>query len=180
MGVYVALLRGINIRQNNRIAMADLRELVGSLGHENVRTHILSGNVVFSSKKRSAKAIAAELEKAIDKRFGLKVAVIVRTQDELAKVIEANPFRDGTRYGSRYYAIFLSENPTKERVRAIDAAAFEPEKVAFGERVIYAWYVRGLQASKLAGELSDRKLGVTTTARNWNTVTKLLEIAEDT
>jgi uncharacterized protein (DUF1697 family) len=84
MPTYVALLRGINIGPRNKIAMADLRELLGSLGHEGVRTHILSGNAIFTSRRRSAQRLEADLEKAIRERFDLDIRVLVKTADELA------------------------------------------------------------------------------------------------
>jgi uncharacterized protein (DUF1697 family) len=179
MPTYIALLRGINLGSRNRIAMAELGELLGSLGHGDVRTHILSGNAIFASTTRSAAMLATEIERAIDRRFHLDVRVLIRTRDELAAIVKANPLEEATRDPSRYYAVFLDSNPKREVIDAIDPATFEPEEFRFGDRVVYAWYRNGMQRSKLAGALSDRRLGVTTTARNWNTVTKLLSLASD-
>jgi uncharacterized protein (DUF1697 family) len=174
---YVALLRGINLGSRNKIRMADLRELVEGLGHQNVRTHILSGNVLFESRRRDARALERELEKAIEHRFGFDVAVLVRSAGELEKVVAKNPLKRATAEGARLFVLFVDKNPGRDRLEAIDPKAFEPEEFAVGDRVIYAWYRQGLQGSKLAGALSDKRLGVTTTNRNWNTVTKLVELA---
>lgn len=179
MPTYIALLRGINLGSRNKIAMAELRELLGSLGHGDVRTHILSGNAIFTSSTRSAGKLATEIEGALDRRFHLDIRVLIRTSDELAAIVKTNPLEHATRDPSHYYAVFLGANPKREIVDALDPAAFEPEQFRLGDRVVYAWYRNGMQRSKLAGALSDRRLGVTTTARNWNTVAKLLRLASD-
>lgn len=179
MPTYIGLLRGINLGSRNKVAMAELRELLRSLGHADVRTHILSGNAIFTSSTPSAAKLGTEIEGAIDRRFHLDVRVLIRTRDELAAVVRANPLDEATRDPSRYYAVFLDADPKREVIDAIDPAAFEPEQFGFGDRVVYAWYRNGMQRSRLAGALSDRRLGVTTTARNWNTVTKLLNLASD-
>jgi len=174
---YVAFLRGINLGSRNKIRMADLRKLVEGIGHENVRTHILSGNVLFESRRRDTSKLERELEKAIEKRFGFDVAVLIRTADEVAEIVKRNPLPHATGEGARLFVLFLDRNPEPERLDAIDPAEFKPEEFAVGDRVIYAWFRQGLQGSKLAGALSDKRLGVTITNRNWNTVTKLLELA---
>jgi uncharacterized protein (DUF1697 family) len=178
MRTYLALLRGINLGPRNKIRMVDLRELVESLGHSNVRTHILSGNVLFESRRRDAHRLERELEKAIKGRFGFDVAVLVRTRDELEAIVRENPLPHATREGARLFVLFLSKNPSGDRIGEIDANAYKPEEFAVGDRAIYAWFRQGLQGSKLAGALSDKRLGVTVTNRNWNTVTKLLELAD--
>jgi uncharacterized protein (DUF1697 family) len=174
---YVAFLRGINLGSRNKIRMADLRELVADLGHENVRTHFLSGNVLFESRRRGISKLEREVENAIKERFGFDVAVLIRTADELAKIVERNPLPHATAEGSRLFVLFVDKNPAGERLEAIDPDEFKPEEFAIGDRVIYAWFRQGVQGSKLAGALSDNRLGVTITNRNWNTVTKLLELA---
>jgi uncharacterized protein (DUF1697 family) len=179
MPTYVALLRGINLGSRNKIAMAELRELLGALGHGAVRTHILSGNAIFTSSTRSAARLASEIEGAIERRFHLHVRVLIRTRDELAAIVKANPLPAATRDPSHYYAVFLDANPKREIVDTLEPDGFEPEEFRFGDRVVYAWYRNGMQRSRLAGALSDRRLGVTTTARNWNTVTRLLSLASD-
>lgn len=178
MTTYVALLRGINLGSRNKIRMADLRELVEGLGHGNVRTHILSGNVLFESRRKDAQRLERDLATAIKKRFGFDVAVLVRTAAELQRIVKKNPLGGATAEGNRLFVLFLDRNPAKDRLDAIDPKAFAPEEFAVGDRVIYAWYRQGLQGSKLAGALSDKRLGVTATNRNWNTVTKLVELAE--
>lgn len=178
MTTYLALLRGINLGPRNNIRMADLRELVESLGHKNVRTHILSGNVLFESHRRDTRRLERELEKAINERFGFNIAVLVRTRDELEEIVRKNPLPHATQEGRRLFLLFLSKNPSRDRIREIDAEAYKPEEFEVADRAIYAWFRQGLQGSRLAGALSDKRLGVTVTNRNWNTVTKLLELAD--
>lgn len=177
MTTYVALLRGINLGPRNKIAMADLRGLLDGLGHGEVRTHILSGNAIFTSNRRSIPRLEAEIEQAIRTRFGLDIAVLVRTRDELAAVVDGNPFPAAKRNPSHCFAIFLDKNPSKARLEAMDPATYAPDEIRLGGRVIYAWLPNGVQGSKVLGLLTDKRLGVTTTNRNWNTTTKLLELA---
>jgi uncharacterized protein (DUF1697 family) len=178
MTTYLALLRGINLGPRNKIRMADLRDFVKSLGHEHVRTHILSGNVLFETRRRKAAPLERELETGIKERFGLDIAVLVRTRDELEEIVRNNPLPHADTEGARLFVLFLSENPSRQRIKAIKAEAYKPEEFAVGDRAIYAWFRQGLQSSKLAGALSDKRLGVTVTNRNWNTVTRLLELAD--
>jgi uncharacterized protein (DUF1697 family) len=176
---WIALLRGINLGPRNKIAMAELREVLAGLGHGSVRTHILSGNAIFTSNRRSAQRLATEIERAIEERFGLDIAVLVRSRDELAAVIKANPFPAAKSDPSRCFAIFLGENAAKARLDRLDPASYAPDEIRIGDRVIYAWLPNGIQGSKVLGLVTDKRLGVTTTTRNWNTTTKLLELAGD-
>jgi len=178
MTTYIALLRGINLGPRNKIAMADLRGLLSDLGHGDVRTHIQSGNAVFTSVRRSPGRIAADIEGAIEGRFGLRIAVLVRTRDELADVIASNPFPAAKEEPSHCFAIFLTENPSKAAFDGLDPDTYAPDEIRLGDRVIYAWLPNGVQGSKVLGLLTDVRLGVTATNRNWNTTTKLLELAD--
>jgi uncharacterized protein (DUF1697 family) len=175
---YVALLRGINLGPRNKIAMADLREMLTKLGHRDIRTHILSGNAIFTSNRRSIPGLEDEISKAILERFGLDIAVLIRTREELAAVVARNPFEAAKDDPSKCFAIFVSKNPTKAKVDALDPASYAPDEIRVGDRVIYAWLPNGVQGSKVLALLTDKRLGVTTTNRNWNTTTKLLELAE--
>src|SRR6266576_2137838 len=173
MTTWMAFLRGVNIRSNRRVPMPALRDLLVGLGHADARTWIVSGNAWFTSRQTGSERIAAEIEMALEERFGFPVAVVVRSLEELEAVVAANPFPDAVADSRRFYAVLLSADPDPERLAAIDPAAVEPDVFAAGDRVIYAWYREGLQASKLAGMLTDRGLGVVATARNWNTITRL-------
>lgn len=178
MTTWVALLRGINVGRHKQLAMGDLHDVVASLGHGTVRTHLRSGNVVFTSPGGDATAIAAGLEAAIADRLGLAPRVIVRSLAELAEVIRANPLPHAIAEPSRLHVVFLDEAPSAAAIQTFDSARYEPDEARFGKREIYVHYPNGSATSKL-NDAAWKALGVTATARNWNTVTKLLALAEE-
>ncbi len=177
MTSYIALLRGINVGGSKRVAMADVRALLVDLGHGAVATHLQSGNALFESSRDDEAALAAEIEAAISGRLGLQVSVLVRTREEVARVVAANPIREAVADPSRLHVVFLSAAPEPALVAAVAAVAVEPEVVRFGEREVYVWYRGGFADSKLTGAFWERRLRVRATARNWNTVTRLLSLA---
>ena len=120
--------------------------------------------------------IVKAIERAITDRYQFDVRVLVRTKAELAAAIRANPLPVPN--GSRFLVSFLDRDPAASRVRHLDPAEFEPERFAFGSKVLYVWCANGIADSVLLPALSDQKLDVVATARNWNTVTRLLALAE--
>ena len=172
MTTFVGLLRAINVGGRNKLRMSDLRSLCESLGLEDVQTHLQSGNVVFRARTATAKTIEA----AIRKSAGIDVKVILRTAAELERIIAANPF-DATRDPSHLVVMFLDAAPTEEGRAALVKAHAGPEKIRFAGRELYIDYPVDIGHSKLTGTLIEKKLGVAGTARNWNTVTRLLEMA---
>jgi uncharacterized protein (DUF1697 family) len=175
---YVALLRGINVGAHRRVAMADLRALMGGLGYGDVQTLLQSGNAVFAAEG-SPERVTRDLEREIAAKLGVEVEVVVRTGEELAGVIERDPLGEVVSDPKRYQVSFLSAQPDAELARELAALDFAPERCVFSGREIYAWHPDGIHSSKLAKLLSGPRLGVTATARNWNTVVKLLEMVED-
>ncbi len=172
----VALLRGINVGGHNRLPMARLRELMEGLGLRDVRTLLQSGNAVFTSAL-TAEESAAGLEAALASELGLTARVLVRTMEEVAGVVEANPLPEAAAEPARFLVLFLSAPPDLERLGDLDRAAYGPECVAVRGREIYVWCAVGIIESKALKVLTDRRLGVSVTARNWNTVTRLLDLA---
>lgn len=178
MAVHVALVRGINVGKNNRLPMATLRGVIGDLGYTDVRTHLNSGNAVFTVPGRQQPVtVAKKLEGALLDETGLKLRVVVRSRKELADVIVKNPFSTEATDPARFLVAFLAEPVRAGRLRDVDADALAPELFHLARRELYLWLPGGLQNSPMMKLLSDQKLGVATTARNWNTVTKLLELA---
>jgi uncharacterized protein (DUF1697 family) len=173
----IVLLRGINLGSRRRVAMGELRELLGGLGHGDVRTHLQSGNVVLTSKLAPA-TLERELEREIAASLGVDVEVMVRTRDELARVIARNPLGDVASDPSRYLVSFLSAKPDPKVVRELAKLDVEPERFVISGRELYSWHPDGVHRSKL-GKRLERRLGVSATARNWNTVTKLLALADE-
>ncbi|MCL2551723.1 MAG: DUF1697 domain-containing protein [Actinomycetia bacterium] len=175
---YVALLRGINVGGKNKVPMQTLRELLARIGGTDARTHLQSGNAVFTHEERDPGVLAAELEQAIADELGLTITCMVRTGADLRRVVEANPYpMDGVN-GSRFLVVFLSGPAPRDKLAGIDQSAYAPDTLQPGEREIYAHFPDSIRDSKLGVKLNDRWLGVRATARNWNTVTKLLELVE--
>jgi uncharacterized protein (DUF1697 family) len=176
---YVALLRGINIGSRKRVAMADLRALLGDLGHTDVATYVQSGNAVFTGKQGDPAKLARQIERRIVRDLGVEAPVVVRTRDELAAVVDANPFPERTAEPKKLNVSFLSGEPDLKRLDEVGPEEYEPDEFALGDRVIYLWLPNGFQGAKLHDAFWQRaKLGVHATARNWNTVTKLLDLAD--
>jgi uncharacterized protein (DUF1697 family) len=176
MARQIALLRGINLGSSKRVKMAELRALCERLGYEDVQTLLQSGNVVFSTRKKPA-TVERELHAAIGEELGVSTLVIVRTHDELAAVVAAKPFPDAE--GKQLQVSFLDEPLGKETAKQVEDAAAGAEQVVIAGREVYAWHPDGIQRSALAALLAGKKLGVTASARNWNTVEKLLALAEE-
>jgi uncharacterized protein (DUF1697 family) len=171
----IVLLRGINLGATNRIAMAELREVL-ERKFDDVRTYLQSGNVVLSSTAKPEQ-VARSCERLIADRFSLQIKVVVRTRSELAKVVERNPLAAVAVDPKRYQVSFLEKKPPAATVSKLAAVAAGGEQLVVIGREAYAWHPDGVARSKLWAALAGRGLGVTATARNWTTVTKLLELA---
>ena len=174
MGTYVALLRGINVAGHNKIPMSALRELLGGLGHRNVVTYIQSGNVVLDVDGDTAD-VALSIERAIDHELDLDVATVLRTPDELAHAAAANPY--AAHVDPKRVAIaFLKAPPRPELASAVDPAVHHPDQFEIIGREVHLHCPAGFGRSRLNNALLEKKLGVVSTTRNWNTVNKLLDI----
>ena len=167
----------MNLVRHSRVSMPALRDLLTELGYEDVRTYLQSGNVVLTSRKAPAR-LAKELEQAVADELGVTPRVVVRTRTELAAVVRRDPFGSLATDPKRYQVTFLSEAPAPEVVAEVENTDCGDERVVFSGREAYAWHPNGIQKSKLARELG-RALRAEGTARNWNTVTKLLELADE-
>lgn len=176
MARHVVLLRGINLGSRNRIAMPELRSLLEDAGFEDVSTYVQSGNVVLSSAKKSDD-VARECERLIADRLGLAIDVVARTRPQLAKVVERDPLGQLATNPKRYQVSFLAARPPSGLRAKLERAKADQEAFAIHGREIYAWHPEGVARSKLWALLAGRDLGVTATARNWTTVTKLLELS---
>ncbi|MFE2261156.1 DUF1697 domain-containing protein [Streptomyces griseosporeus] len=176
--MYAALLRGINVGGSRKLPMADLRALLEELGHTRVRTYLQSGQAVFGAERGDEESLAAELARAIEKRFGFAVDVLVRDHAYLAAVADACPFPAGTLEPKQLHVTYFSAPVTPERFAEIDQAAFRPEEFRLGDRALYLYVPDGLGRSKLAEVLSRPRVtkGLIATSRNWNTVRKLVEL----
>jgi len=158
--------------------MPQLREALEDSGFEDVSTYVQSGNVVLSSTA-AANGVGADVEWLLAKRFDLDVKVVVRTRAQLAAVVKRNPFAEVATNPKLYQVTFLEKTPPAEVMRKLEAAASGKERIVHIGRELYAWHPDGVGRSKLAAFMSGRGLGVTATARNWTTVTRLLEMSDE-
>lgn len=175
---YAALLRGINVGRNKRVAMADLRDLLTGLGWTDVRTYLQSGNAVFTTPTAPAEQLAATLERAIHADLGLTVRCLVRSRDELRAVVDGNPLAAVATDGSKLLALLLSAAPDPQLLAAHDPTVLGPDHIRLGERVIYQWCPDGVLAAPPVSGFVEKHLSVAVTARNWNTVTKLVALLD--
>lgn len=177
-GQLIGLLRGVNLGAHNRIAMADLRRIVEDLGYEHPRTLVVSGNVVFGSSDPPATA-AKRIEKALASEAGLNVPVLVRTAQELVRIVERNPFGQHAAEGKFHHVIFLSGKADPKLVREVDPEQYLPERFAAHGSEIYHLTPGGMQGAKLTYAFWEKRLELRATARNWNTVEKLAAMASE-
>ena len=192
MASHVALLRGINVGGRNKVPMADLREVVASLGHTGVTTYIQSGNVLFSTAETDTAKLAAELESAIAERFGIWASVVVLSRAELAAVLAGNPYPDEPN-PRLVHVVFLTAEPPEDLLDRIAAA--ESAAAAKGSRdtvraagpALFLHTPDGFGTSELAQLVfkiisppaKKQAPGLAATARNWATATKLLSLCEE-
>jgi uncharacterized protein (DUF1697 family) len=177
MPIMIALLRGINLAGHHRIKMEELRALCQSLKLRDPQTYVQSGNVVFRTDEKDPIRLAKRIEDAIEKKFGFHADVVLRTTAEL-KAIARSPF--ATRKDlepAKLHVTFLACDLAKEKCDQILRIKAGPEELKLGKRELYIYYPDGMGKSKLTPAL-DRVLEKTGTFRNWNTVTKLFEMAE--
>ena len=175
---YAALLRGINVGGNRKVPMADLRTLLTDLGLDDVRTHLQSGQAVFASGHGDEESLAGEIARALEKRFGFGVDVIVRDHAYLRAIADACPFPASDLEPKQLHVTYVSAPVTPDRFAEIDQEAYLPEEFRLGDRALYLYAPTGLGRSKLAEHLSKPRInkGVIATTRNWNTVVKLVEM----
>jgi uncharacterized protein (DUF1697 family) len=179
MAVIVSMLRGVNLVNHNRIKMDALRALYESLGLRDVQTYVASGNVVFRTKARNLTALAPRIEDALEQSFGFRPRVILRTTSELKDVVARNPFR--RRRGiepSKLLVTFLESHPAAEALEEVLKIKADPEEMRIDGREVYIYFPNGMGRPKLSWVTVEKKLKTSGTGRNWNSVTKLLEMAE--
>ena len=171
------MLRGINVSGQKKIKMDDLRAVYESLHFDDVRTYIQSGNVIFKCSFSNIIELTNTIEKKLEAVFGFSVSVIIRTKDEIKKVLESNPFlKNGKHDITKLYVTLLSATPSPADVDSIHQITFEPEKAIVGEREVYLFCPNGYGKSKITNSFLEKKLGVYATTRNWRTVNMLYEL----
>jgi len=178
MPVVISMLRGVNVGGHNNIKMDALRDLYESLGLPGAQTYVQSGNVVFKTKTKDMAALAKQIEDAIERRVGFRPSVILRTTTELRDAIARSPFAKRTDIDAgKLLVTFLTQELAPETRDAILKITTGLEEVHLGGRELYIYFPDGQGRSKLWPAI-DKALKKSGTGRNWNTVTKLLEMAE--
>lgn len=168
MARFAVLLRGINVGRAKRVAMADLRALLGAAGYTDVTTHLNSGNVLLTGEDAPQVQHAARIESAVTAKLGLQVSCVVLTADQLRAIVDGHPFADVAEDGSRMMAHVLAAVPDPDALAT--AVALDPRWTRTADRVIYQWCPDGLLEAPQVW--TSPGLGLVTT-RNWNTITKL-------
>lgn len=180
MHKYIALLRGINVGGRNKIIMAELRGLLGTLGFTEVTTYIQSGNIIFCSEESDGKKLEQRIERAIENKYGYSVPVIIFTRDKLEKILRDNPLKPLKEDElNKMYYVFLKELPERGAVAKFKESKFENEKYIIFRDHIYLKCLSGMGKAKLTTNLLEKKLCVQATARNHKTALKLLELAKN-
>ena len=176
---YVALLRGINVGGNNKLPMKDLVAIFERAGCARVRSYIQSGNIVLEAEAEVAVGLAARVSAEIERRFRMRVPVMLRTARELRAVARKNPLLEAGASVESLHVIFLAEGPGKSRAATLDPDRSPPDTFVVKGREIYLSCPNGVGRSKLTNAWFDAKLGTVSTGRNWRTVLKLVEMCDE-
>ncbi|HEV7573330.1 MAG TPA: DUF1697 domain-containing protein [Thermoanaerobaculia bacterium] len=179
MTTYICFLRGVNVGGNKLLKMAELKTLFGTLKLRDAKTYLQSGNVVFRSDETDTAVLTRRIEDAIRKKSGMEVKIILRTTDQLRKVIAANPLPPEDRNASALVVAFLGGAITDTAKALLMSLKIPSEELHFAKEEVYLYFVESMARSKLAAALTEKKLGVNVTARNWNTVTALLQMGKE-
>jgi uncharacterized protein (DUF1697 family) len=170
----VALLRGVNVG-GVKVPMGELRKTLESAGME-ARTYLQSGNVIVTPSNGGAAGLSPAIEELILEALSLKIRVIARNRDELAKLVEENPYSGPEVNPTMLHVVFLESKPATERVARLDPERSPSDRFHVSGREIYVHYPDGSGRSKFNLAYIEKQLGIAGTARNWNTVTKLLSM----
>lgn len=178
MSTWICLLRGVNLGARNKLSMPELRAALSEAGMQDVRTYIQSGNVIGCSEVATRDEIAAFVGEVLSTNFDLNVPVIVRTPEELRRLLEWCPFRaEAQERPTVVHLLHLSARPEQNRVAALTEQSWSPDEIAIGEEDVAIKYATSMHQSRLQHSSVLRRLGVDGTARNWRTVHKLVELA---
>jgi uncharacterized protein (DUF1697 family) len=174
----VALLRSVNIGGYGRLPMNELRSSFEKLGYADVTTYIQTGNVLFSAASKSETKIVSAIEERLDEDLGESPAVILRSVPELLRVGKASPFVRSGANPARHHVTFLASLPGKAALAAFAPPPSGQDELVVEGREVYVHTPNGYAETKYTGTFLERRLGVVSTTRNWNTVTKLCALAD--
>jgi uncharacterized protein (DUF1697 family) len=175
MQTYIALLRGINVGGHHKLPMKELKNLLGELGLKNVQTYIASGNVVFQTNQSNTAELASKISAAINDNHGFQPRILLLTREEMETAVQTNPYPEAEIEPKTLHLYFLTDKPENPDLPALQALQKDNERFQLIDRVFYLHAPDGIGRSKLA-EKVERHLSVPATARNWRTVTKIMDM----
>ena len=180
MDTCITMLRGVNMTGHNVIKMTRLAGLFRQMGYADAETYIQSGNIVFTCPNSNAEDVSSEIRHGILSEFNLNIAVITRTSVEMEKIIAANPFLEEPGFDpSKMAVLFLERKPSDEQIQKVAGIDYPPDRFHINGSEIYTYCPNGFGKTKLYTNFFESKMKVTGTARNWRTVIKLLEMADN-
>jgi uncharacterized protein (DUF1697 family) len=175
---YVTLLRSVNVAGHGRVAMDELRASFDALGYSGVTTYIQTGNVLFTTGSKSETGIATAIEQRLAEDFGDSPAVLLRTVADLQRVGTSSPYAKAGADPGRHHVTFLATSPPKAALDALNLPPSGRDELVIDGKEIYVHTPDGYANTKYTGTFLERRLGVVSTTRNWNTVTKLCALAK--
>jgi uncharacterized protein (DUF1697 family) len=178
MKTYICLLRGVNVGGNNRLPMKELRSLLETIGLENVRTYIQSGNIVFRSEEADVSKLAAGISAAIKDSFGFEPLALVLSGEEFDEALAANPYPEAESEPKTLHLYFLASAPANPDLEVLEALKQESERFQLTDRVFYLHAPNGIGRSKLAAKI-EKSLAEPVTARNWRSVTQIKNLSQE-
>lgn len=178
MNIYIALLRGVNVGGHNKLPMKQLRALMENIGYQKVNTYIQSGNVIFQTEQNDKKKISNSLRSGIEKNHGFKPDIMLLELEEMKEAVASNPFPEAVDDPRSLHLNFLAARPSNPDMDSLEEISKESERFELIDRVFYLHAPDGIGRSKLAGK-TEKTLGVSMTGRNWRTVQKIMEMAEE-
>ena len=177
MQTYIVFLKGINVGGHKKIPMSALRTILESVDFNKVRTYIQSGNVILTSDLHDRYAIEKKVKHAIETQFGYEVSVLAMTRPELQSIFDRCPFSDEER--KKTYFMLLHETPSQNMINSASEKVYEGETYLIIQNCIYYYSEKGFGKSKFNTNLFERRLNTFATARNYNTILKLLSLSAE-
>ncbi len=179
MFTHLALLRGINVSGHNMMKMETLKTTLEAIGYQNVETYIQSGNVFVDSEEENPASVGFKMKHEIFKAFGHEVPVVVIAKADLENCLKNNPFlKDKEVDTKKLYVAFLSNTLRIESINELKISQFKPDEAVIDGNKIFIKYAVGAGKTRLDQKYIEKKLNLTATIRNWNTVTHLLKMYE--
>lgn len=173
MEKFIALLRGINVGGHKKFPKADQLKMLSALGFQDSQVYLHTGNWIFNSSESSSN-ISAKIEKVLTETYDWEVPVLVLNASELEEILNKCPFSEEVKVQS--YFMILKTGPTPEKISAVEAIHYPNEEFRISTKCIYYYCTKGYGQAKMSGTFFEKKLGVAITARNYNTMKRILDM----